>query len=158
MWFAKYRIVAVVVLAFAFTSCDRVVKIHFLLPTGYKGLLTVEEDPTAGKAKIINGVYQVHFSSDGICRLQSITFFYEWAEETARFEDGSNLPISDFNRPSSSYALWCYPSPGMGKPRIYFFAGPIDEAARYLTDHQELYSSLSVPEKKPPNPESSVSP
>lgn len=88
------HLIPLMVIAFPFGCSGSGRPIEFVVPKGHTGPVWVRHDPAAPDLPVVNGRYQVIFSSDGVCRVPHMRPFEQWHETSARYDDGTPLPAS----------------------------------------------------------------
>jgi anti-anti-sigma factor len=68
--------------------------VEIVVPTGFSGPVWIVEDTKAGSPlALVDGRYRAKIPESGILRVSSATPFEQHETQTARYEDGSDLPL-----------------------------------------------------------------
>ena len=83
--------------------------IRFMIPSGFRGLFKIVRDESGSDAALSSGTYVVKVPQQGVLRYRSFKPFSDLHETSARFEDGTELPVDiglGSYRPSDEVVVW----------------------------------------------------
>ena len=112
------------VLAVTCIGCERrEIQIEMVIPTGYRGRVTVAKNPESGdRPRIVGDVRQYVVPASGRLEVADISPFESWHVLRGRWSHGSVLPVNA-SAGVALHDLWS------DEEYIYFYVGTNDEVA-----------------------------
>lgn len=90
---------ALVVLNVAGCSGRRGPPEEIVVPRGFTGPVWIVLDPDGRDTPFVNNRYQVVIPANGMLKVQSLKPLQQWHQSSARFDDGSPLPVESGGTP-----------------------------------------------------------
>jgi hypothetical protein len=136
-WGAICSILFVVMALSLLNSCERKVRITYVVPVGFRGMVAIGERRGGGiPAKAASGALIFRIPANGILAVSDASAFEEWHTFDAQFADGVKIPIYPAERIATDpKRLMFFEVDATGDRTWYFFVGtePEYDSAREMS-------------------------
>jgi hypothetical protein len=116
---------------------ESAIQLQITVPNGYRGILKIYQNQTDGIViPIKSGKIELNFDSRGILRLRGETPSLRWHTTSARYADGTEIPVIEFpaETPATKFGLRGFG--GVKNDEDWYVIGTLDDvkAAQELRD------------------------